>query len=164
MRGGQAPQHALLGDAMPATSETSILAKGRTQCYMKTMGKADEAARAFKTAWFSKAARKAHIKDDELCEAIQDAMKGQADDLGGGVFKKRLNKNMHRSIVLARGRKYWVYAYLFAKKDRANIEDDELAAFRNLADLYAKKTDVEIEKELKGKELVEICHENEAEI
>ena len=57
--------------------------------------------RAFKTAWFSTAARKAHIADDELCEAIREAMKGQADDLGGGVFKKRLSKNRHRSIILA---------------------------------------------------------------
>lgn len=123
------------------------------------MSEPEEPARAFKTAWFSKAARKAHIKDEELCEAFQEVMKGQADDLGGGVFKKRLNKNMHRSIVLARGRKYWVYAYLFAKKDRANIEDDELVAFRNLADLYGKKTSVEIAKELKAQELVEICNE-----
>ena len=57
--------------------------------------------RTFKTAWFSKAAGKARIGDDELCEAIQGVMKGQADDLGGGVFKKRLNKNRHRSILLA---------------------------------------------------------------
>ena len=52
-------------------------------------------------------------------------MLGQCDDLGGGVFKKRLNKNMHRSIILAKGRRYWIYEYLFAKKDRANIEDDD---------------------------------------
>ena len=116
--------------------------------------------RVFKTAWFSRAAKKAHIKDDELCEAIQEVMKGQADDLGGGVFKKRLSKNMHRSIILAKGRKYWVYAYLFAKKDRANIKDDELAAFRDLANLYAKKTDAEIARELENKELMEICYEN----
>jgi hypothetical protein len=121
----------------------------------------EETARAFKTAWFAKAARKARIKDDELCEAIQDVMKGQADNLGGGVFKKRLNKNMHRSIILAKGGRYWVYAYLFAKKDRANIDDDELVAFRDLADVYAKKTDVEIAKELKAHELMEICHEAE---
>jgi hypothetical protein len=59
--------------------------------------------RTFKTAWFARAARKAHIKDSELCEAIEEVMKGQAVDLGGGVFKKRLNRNQHRSIILARG-------------------------------------------------------------
>ncbi len=64
--------------------------------------------RVFKTAWFTKAARKASIKDDELCEAIQQVMKGQADDLSGGVFKKRLNKNRHRSIISVKGGRYWV--------------------------------------------------------
>jgi hypothetical protein len=29
--------------------------------------------------------------------------------LGGAVFKKRLNRNLHRSIVI-RGGRYWVYA------------------------------------------------------
>jgi hypothetical protein len=120
--------------------------------------------RVFKTAWFSRAAKKVHIRDNELCEAIQQVMKGQADDLGGGVFKKRLNKNLHRSIILAKGRKYWVYTYLFAKKDRANIQDDELTAFRNLANLYAQKTDTEIARELENKELLEICHENTTKI
>jgi hypothetical protein len=47
----------------------------------------EQAARSFKTAWFAKAARKARIKDDELCEAIRDIRKGQADDLGGGSSK-----------------------------------------------------------------------------
>jgi len=58
---------------------------------------------------------------------------GAGDDLAGGVFKKRLNKNMHRSIVLAKSGRHWIFAYLFAKKDRANIDDDELADFRKLA-------------------------------
>ena len=123
------------------------------------MAKAGKPTRVFKTRWFSKAARKALIKDDELREVIAEVMKGQADDLGGGVYKKRLNKNMHRGIVLARGRKSWVYVYLFAKKDRDNIEDDELDAFRSLADVYAAKSDEDITKELEAKELVEICHE-----
>lgn len=123
------------------------------------MSEAKEVARVFKTAWFTKAAKKALIKDSELCAAVAAAMAGQADDLGGGVFKKRLDKNRSRSIILAKGRRYWVYAYLFAKKDRANIDDDELKAFRKLADLYAEKTDVEIDRELEAKVIVEICHD-----
>jgi hypothetical protein len=121
-------------------------------------------SRVFKTAWFARRAKKARISDDELCEAITEVMKGQCDDLGGGVFKKRLNRNLHRSIILAKGKKYWVYAYLFAKKDRANIDDDELVAFRKLADLYAAKSEADFLKEMKAGELVEICHGNQAEI
>ncbi len=95
---------------------------------------------------------------------MDQVRKGQADDLGGGVFKKRLDKNRQRSIIVARGRRYWVYTYLFAKNDRDNITDAELAAFRDLADLYAHKTDSEIALELDAKELTEICHADEAEI
>ncbi|MCX7091697.1 MAG: type II toxin-antitoxin system RelE/ParE family toxin [Legionellales bacterium] len=49
--------------------------------------------RAFKTAWFNKAAKKAKIKDTDLSLAIQQVMEGQGTNLGGGVFKKRLNDN-----------------------------------------------------------------------
>jgi hypothetical protein len=124
------------------------------------MGGTTETARTFKTAWFSKAARKARITDAELCEAIQEVRKGQADDLGGGIFKKRLNKNMHRSIILARGGQYWIYEYLFAKKDRANIEDSELKDFRILAKAYAGLTGEQLAQLLKDKDLTEICRDD----
>jgi hypothetical protein len=63
---------------------------------------ARQTARVFKTAWFAKAAKKARTGDPELCAAIREVQRGQADDLGGGVFKKRLDDNMHRSLVLAK--------------------------------------------------------------
>jgi hypothetical protein len=75
-----------------------------------------KAERVFKTAWFAKAAKKASIRDDELCSAIRQVMLGQADDLGGGVYKKRLAKNLYRSIIVAKGGRYWVYAFLFASR------------------------------------------------
>ena len=49
---------------------------------------AKSSSRVFKTAWFSKAAKRVRIGDVELCIAIRQVMKDQADDLGGGVFKK----------------------------------------------------------------------------
>jgi hypothetical protein len=116
--------------------------------------------RVFKTTWFSKAAKKAHIRDDELCAAIRQVMLGQADDLGGGVFKKRLNDNMHRSIILAKAGNWWVFEYLFAKKDRDNIENDELVQFRALAKSYATLSAVQIEQLIDGNHLKEICHDH----
>ena len=117
--------------------------------------------RIFKTSWFNKAAKKARIQDSELCEAIKQLIQGQADDLGGGVFKKRLNENRHRSIILAKGEFYWVYEFLFAKNDRDNIDDHELASFRVLAKAYASLSENQIGKLLRDNSLVEICHENE---
>jgi hypothetical protein len=113
--------------------------------------------RFFKTSWFAKTAQKSSIVDGELCKAAYQIAKGQADDLGGGVIKKRLNKNLYRAIVFGKGGKYWIYVFLYAKKNRENIDDHELKAFRELAELYAQKTDVEINKEVEAKELVEIC-------
>ena len=117
--------------------------------------------RTFKTAWFGKAAKKARIDDTELCEAIKQVIKGQADDLGGGVFKKRLNDNMHRSIILAKGGRYWIYQYLFAKKDRNNIEDDELLAFRSLAKSYAQLASKHLRQLMQDRDFVEICYDDE---
>lgn len=115
--------------------------------------------RVFKTTWFSKAAKKAHISDDELCEAIRQVMFGQADDLGGGVFKKRLNKNRHRSIiVVAKAHGIWVYEYLFAKNDRANIERDQLAGFRKLAKVYGTLTEQQVNQLIENGSWREICN------
>ena len=115
--------------------------------------------RAFKTARFSKDAKKAKITDVELCQAIEQVLLSQVDDLGGGVFKKRLNDNLHRSIILAKGGKYWVFEYLFAKKDRSNIENDELLAFRLLANSYAGLTQLQVNQLLLNGDFVEICHQ-----
>jgi hypothetical protein len=120
--------------------------------------------RTFKTAWFAKAARKARITDDALCGAIQEVMRGQADDLGGGVFKKRLNQNRHRSIILAKGGRYWIYEYLFAKKDRANIEDAELDDLRTLAKAYAVLSDEQMSRLVEDKNLMEICDGDEEQV
>ncbi|MGQ3212368.1 type II toxin-antitoxin system RelE/ParE family toxin [Shinella sp.] len=94
-----------------------------------------------------------------MSKAIVQVALGQADDLGGGVFKKRLNDNMHRSIVLAKAGEFWVFAYLFAKKDRVNI-DDELLALRKLAGLYRGKAKADLEAELEIGALLEIDHGN----
>lgn len=117
-------------------------------------------ARAFKSAGFAKSARKAGITDKALCKAIVQVMAGQADDLGGGVFKKRLHGNDYRSILLAKGRDYWVYEYLFAKQDRANIDEAELKGFRQLAKAYAGLTAMQVAALLADKDWIEICRES----
>ena len=87
-------------------------------------------------------------------------MQGQADNLGGGVYKKRLNDNMHRSIIVAKAGRHWIYAYLYAKKDRENIAPDELAAFKKLAKDYGSASDARIAALLNDEELLEVCHDD----
>ena len=112
--------------------------------------------RAFKTAWFARAARKANIRDTTLLKAAREVMRGQADDLGGGVYKKRLNANQHRSIVLAKGGVVWVFAFLYAKKDRANIDPDELVEFRRIAKEYARMSASGLDRLIEAGDLLEV--------
>ena len=67
---------------------------------------------------------------------------------------------MHRSIIIAKAGRHWIYAYLYAKKDRENIAPDELAAFKKLAEDYGSASNVKITALLNDKELLEICHDD----
>ncbi|MEX3774231.1 type II toxin-antitoxin system RelE/ParE family toxin [Pseudomonas sp. MYb118] len=115
--------------------------------------------RLFKTKRFAVQAGKAWIGDDELRDAFAEMLKGQAESLGGGVWKKRLNANRHRSIVVAKGGSYWIYQVLFAKKDRSNISAEELSDLRVLAKAYSAMTENDVQHLLDAKEFVEIAHE-----
>lgn len=112
------------------------------------------AVRAFKTAYFAKQAEDSNIKDNELCEAAAELQAGQGDALGGGVWKKRLDRNRRRAIVLTKADRFWVYVYLFAKNDRENITQKELKAFKKLSRDYQL---ADIERMLKNGDLHEIC-------
>ncbi|MGJ7516884.1 type II toxin-antitoxin system RelE/ParE family toxin [Pseudomonas baetica] len=115
--------------------------------------------RLFKTKRFAMQAAKAWIGDDELRGAFAEMLKGQAVNLGGGVWKKRLNANRHRSILLAKSDRYWVYQFLFAKQDQRNITPKHLADLRLLAKTYGGLTEIEIQRLLDIKEFLEIPHE-----
>lgn len=115
--------------------------------------------RLFKTRNFAEAARKAWICDSELREAFGQLLRGQADNLGGGVWKKRLKENRHRSIVLAKARHYWVYNSLFDKQRRSNISHKELSALRALAKVYEGLNEVQVQHLLDSGEFVEMHHD-----
>ncbi|KAG8151090.1 type II toxin-antitoxin system RelE/ParE family toxin [Burkholderia catarinensis] len=114
--------------------------------------------RVFKTKWFHKAAGKAGIADTELCRAARELTRGQAIELGGNVWKKRLDGNRQRAIVLSKVGQAWVFVFLFAKRDRDDIDERELRAFRKLAADVGQRTDTDIAALIALKELVEICN------
>jgi hypothetical protein len=115
--------------------------------------------RTFKTAWFHKQARKAKISDAQLCNAVAQMDLGQMADLGGGVYKKRLDENRHRSIILAHFGQFWIYEFLFAKKDRDNIDASELMTFRTLVKAYKGLTSTQLQQLLDEGDFLEICHD-----
>jgi hypothetical protein len=71
---------------------------------------------------------------------------------------------MHRAIILAKGGHHWMYEYLFAKKDRDNIEDDELATFRQLAKSYETLSARQIAQLVRNGDFTEICHDGETQV
>ncbi|MHB1095956.1 MAG: type II toxin-antitoxin system RelE/ParE family toxin [Gemmatimonadaceae bacterium] len=115
--------------------------------------------RVFKTSWFARAARRARISDTELRQAADEAARGRATELGGGVLKKRLNRNLHRGIILAKGGRLWIYVHLFAKQDKASITEAELAAFRKLAVIYAALRAGQLTEMLTAGDLKELYRE-----
>jgi hypothetical protein len=112
------------------------------------------AERVFKTPYFAKQAKDAGISERELCDAATELRNGQGDRLGGSVWKKRLDKNRQRAIVLTKPGGFWVYVYLFAKKDRENITPKELRAFKKLSGDYQA---ADVGQMLKNGDLHEIC-------
>ena len=116
-------------------------------------------ARTFKTAWFHKQARKAKISDAQLCNAVAQISQGQMVNLGGGVYKKRLDGNRYRSIILAHIGHFWVYEFLFAKNDQDNIAESELMAFRTLVKAYKGLSSTQVQQLLDEGDFLEICHD-----
>src|SRR5271154_4602397 len=92
-----------------------------------------------------------------------DAERGLVDaDSGGGVIKQRLARagggksGGFRTIVLFRSGKCAFFVHGFAKNERDNISDAELAAFRMLATEMLAYDDAAIAAALTTGALVEV--------
>jgi|SRR5687768_10202456 hypothetical protein len=113
--------------------------------------------RSFTTKFFAKLARKAGIAEKELCRVLTALADGKGTDLGGGVYKKRLNENEYRSIIVAKSDAIWVFAFLYAKNDADNITSTALEGFRTIADTYSTLKPAQLARLIKDGDLKEIC-------
>ncbi len=109
--------------------------------------------RIFKTKLFAKFARRERISDASLVEAVERAGRGLIDaDLGGGVLKQRVARQGqgrsggYRTLIACRFGDLAVFLFGFAKNERDNIDDEELAELRAAAGswLTADKTLIEL--------------------
>jgi hypothetical protein len=94
--------------------------------------------RVFKTRLFARFAVRERIADASLMEAIERAERGLVDaDLGGGVVKQRVarqgqgRRGGYRTLVAYRSGDFAVFLFGFAKSDRDNVGDHELADLRH---------------------------------
>ncbi|WP_461256840.1 type II toxin-antitoxin system RelE/ParE family toxin [Treponema sp. R80B11-R83G3] len=87
---------------------------------------------------------------------------GQADDLGGNVYKVRVARpgkgktGGYRVIVYFRNKFRTFFVYGFAKSDRGNIDERELRAFKVDAKDQFALTDEQINARLKKGTLIEV--------
>lgn len=107
--------------------------------------------RIFKNKFITKFAEKQRISDRDLQTAISRAEQGLIDaDLGGGVIKQRIPRQGqgksggYRSIILFKQGDKAFIVYAFGKNDRANINAEELAAFKQAASVYLNFSDEQL--------------------
>lgn len=119
--------------------------------------------RIFQNKPFKRFADKEGIKNSDLQKAISNAEQGLIDaDLGGGVIKQRIachNKGKssgYRTIIILKKGDKAFFVHGFAKSDKANIDNEELTAFKELAKLYLSYSDSELKNVIIDKKLIEI--------
>ena len=124
--------------------------------------------RVFKTRWFERFARKEKIGAAVLVDAVMRAERGKVDaDLGGGVIKQRIARpgrgksGGYRTIIFFRRGVRAVFAYGFAKSDRANIDADEEKQFKEAARHVLRLTEKQIEELVNNGDFVEVRYEQE---
>ena len=125
--------------------------------------------RIFKTKAFARFARGALMTDKVLRAAVARAERGLVDaDLGGGVIKQRIARRGagksggFRTIILFRAGTRAFFVHGFAKNEQDNIRDDELAAFRMLADSLLNYDAAAIARVIANGTLTEVMNDDEA--
>jgi hypothetical protein len=119
--------------------------------------------RVFKGKAFARFARKERIPDRTLCAATDTTNKGLIDaDLGGGVIKQRIGRpgegksGGYRSIILFRREDKAFFVHGFAKSAVANLEPNELKAFKLLAGEMLRYDQGALAKALGNGTLIEV--------
>jgi len=120
----------------------------------------------YKNAWFTRFAPKEKPSVQAILDAVDRAQHGLIDaNLGGGVIKQRIARNgqgesgSYRSVVLLRksGKAFFVYG--FSKSAQHNIQDDELAQFKQSAKILFVLSDLsddQISQLIKNREFEEV--------
>lgn len=125
--------------------------------------------RVFKNKAFARFARKAGLGDGELRKAMETIGQGRIDaDLGGGVVKQRIARTGggksggFRTIILLKAGERAFFVHGFAKNEKDNIREDELAAFRMLAATLLAYEDAALVTALAAGVLMEIEDDDKA--
>ena len=119
--------------------------------------------RLFKLKAFARFQRREGIADKVLSKTIRGAEDGLVDaDLGGGLIKLRVarpgqgKRGGFRTIIAYRRGSRAVFLFGFAKSERENLDDDELAQWQRIGRAYLGLDDEELEAAVTTEELMEV--------
>jgi hypothetical protein len=120
--------------------------------------------RIFKTKTLAKFTRQNGIRDEDLVDAVERAIRGLIDaDLGGQVIKQRVarpgqgKRSGFRMIIGIRADRA-IFLFAFAKNERENIDKAELMTLREIVASFLNADDKTIAQALKDGTLVEVQH------
>ena len=112
-------------------------------------------------------ARREHLDDHSLCDAIERAERGLVDaDLGGGIIKQRVARTGkgrsggYRLLIAYCSGKRAVFLYCFAKSERDNIEADELKTLQEIGAAWLEAKKERLEYAIKEGLLREIIYDD----
>ncbi len=119
--------------------------------------------RIFKTKPFARFAKRERVGDESLREAVSEIARGLVDaDLGGSVVKKRVarrgegKRGGYRVLIAVRARERAIFMFGFAKSERDNIDDDQLATLREAAAYWLSAGDSGLERAIEDGNLIEV--------
>ena len=119
--------------------------------------------RIFKNAWFQRFSRREKINDESLKKAISQMQQGLIDaDLGGNVFKQRIARpgqgksRGYRTIIFFKEGERAFFVYGFAKSERKNVDDAEIAVFKKAAKELLSLSDDQIRQLVENGALTEV--------
>ena len=119
--------------------------------------------RIYKNRWFAKFASREGISDATLVAAIDLANRGLIDaDLGGGLIKQRVAREGggksggYRTLVFFRHEERAIFAFGFAKSDKANLSAAEMKVYKQAAKIVLALTQAQIDIEVRAERLFEV--------
>ncbi len=99
--------------------------------------------RIFKTKSFNKWAKKSHLTDSYLLQAVEEIKNGLVEaNLGGNLYKKRVATSTKgksggfRTLLAYKKGKIVFFVYGFEKGQKANVSDKEEEKLKQAAEVY----------------------------
>ena len=122
--------------------------------------------RIFKTKTLARFTRQNGIRDEDLVDAVERAVRGLIDaDLGGQIIKQRVarpgqgKRGGFRMIIGIRSDRA-IFLFAFAKNERENIDKAELMTLREIVASVLNADDKTIAQALNDGTLIEVQYGN----